>query len=230
METKQLEVFFNDLESFLNSNRELRKRIDRELATSFSVFDYITPDERMLSRIIADLLKPTGNHGQGTLFLELFLQRIDSPLLTNWRSSLEQASVQTEQKTNSSASRRSIDILITIKLPDGELAIGIENKPFAKESENQLSKYQLDLDIRFKGRSILIFLSKQTSPNSMEEDEWSRLAKSGRATDWGFNDGFYNWLTDCRKHCESEKIRNFIRDFQNYIDQNVQQISTERSR
>ena len=46
-----------------------RQRYAKQLSPDFSVFNYIYTDEMMLSRIIADLLNPTGEHAQGTVFL-----------------------------------------------------------------------------------------------------------------------------------------------------------------
>ena len=46
------------------------RRRDRHLAHRFNVFRYLSQDELGLSRIIADLLDPTAEHGQGASFLE----------------------------------------------------------------------------------------------------------------------------------------------------------------
>ena len=46
---------------------------DRQLAPRFNVFKYLREDELGLSRMIADLLDPTTEHGQGTVFLEAML-------------------------------------------------------------------------------------------------------------------------------------------------------------
>ena len=56
-----------------------RQRYAKQLSPDFSVFNYIYTDEMMLSRIIADLLNPTGEHAQGTVFLSLFLKTLDLP-------------------------------------------------------------------------------------------------------------------------------------------------------
>ncbi|ENU87162.1 PD-(D/E)XK nuclease family protein [Acinetobacter sp. CIP 102129] len=58
-----------------------RQKYEKQLAPNFSIFNYIYTDEMMLSRIIADLLNPSGDHAQGHLFLSLFLHQLDLALL-----------------------------------------------------------------------------------------------------------------------------------------------------
>ena len=50
---------------------------DRRLARHFNVFRYLRDDELGLSRIIADLLDPDGEHGQGATYLEAMLELLE---------------------------------------------------------------------------------------------------------------------------------------------------------
>lgn len=87
------------------------------------------------SPILADLLSPKGTHGQGATFLKLFVK-----LLNIADFDPESASVSMEKSigevTLESGGR--IDLYIT----DGKgRKILIENKIYAREQENQLSRY-----------------------------------------------------------------------------------------
>ena len=64
-----------ELTPHLHAARAIERELDRHLARRSNVFRYLRDDELGLSRIIADLLDPTGEHGQGTTFLEAIVQR-----------------------------------------------------------------------------------------------------------------------------------------------------------
>lgn len=127
------------------------KRAGIELfgAPSFNAFTLFSPNENTLSRIAQDLFDPRGDHGQGPLFLNGLLKAIG----------IEQVGyldvVKVEREARTDANRR-IDLVI--ETPTA--LIGIENKPWAKQQENQLADY-LDALRAWGGikRVELIFLS-----------------------------------------------------------------------
>ena len=100
----------------------------------FNVFRLCKVDhyETLHSAILAEWLNPKGSHGQGDLFLRLFLQQTDEPAPMAFRT--EKATVSTEFATEEGR----MDILLT----DGDgKAIIIENKIYAADQENQLKRY-----------------------------------------------------------------------------------------
>ena len=52
-----------ELTPHLHAARSVERELDRHLARRFNIFRYLRDDELGLSRIIADLLDPTGEHG-----------------------------------------------------------------------------------------------------------------------------------------------------------------------
>ena len=72
----QLESFFASASELLEKAEKRQHHIDKRQATAFNVFDLIEPKENKLSDILADMLDPKGDHGQGELFLRLLLERI----------------------------------------------------------------------------------------------------------------------------------------------------------
>ncbi len=74
--------FFAELAPRLETARALEVELDRHLARRFNVLDYVRTDELGLSKILADLFDPKGHHGQGTLFLQCFMEGLGK--LTDW--------------------------------------------------------------------------------------------------------------------------------------------------
>jgi len=122
---RELKEFIFNIKFRLEIFQKAKDELDIYLASSFNVFDYIDPNENGLSDIIAELLNPNGSHGQGDIFLKGFLEII-----------VEQKGYSTQ---NANLYRR---IDITIEFDSGKSAIGIENKPWAGEQEDQIKDYK----------------------------------------------------------------------------------------
>ena len=90
----------------------------------FSVLRSNSDEVRLHSRFLGEILNPQGTHGFNNLFLDEFLKHLKiSPELS------KDALVMTEYKN--------IDIFIKIN----DVAIIIENKIYAVDQDNQLSRY-----------------------------------------------------------------------------------------
>jgi len=121
--------FFNELAVKIEISRGIQRRLDVYLATGMNVVrDYICPDENGISDILRDLLDPNGPHGQGPVFLDIFLRQLD---LSGMTIDAESATI----REHYTSTRRRIDFLITFA---GGKAVGIENKPFAEDQFKQL--------------------------------------------------------------------------------------------
>ena len=94
-----LRAFFAGLAPAISVASEAKRVLDRVAATQFSVFHYFKENENLISGIFADLLRPSGSHGQGTTFLRLFLEELnrgDKPFKAGNHNTLEPCSVYTE--------------------------------------------------------------------------------------------------------------------------------------
>lgn len=223
--TDKLNNFFNGMRYHLDVARQARQSVAAEIADSFSVFDYIRLDENRLSKIIADLLDPRGSHGQGSMFLKLFLEQLpaDRTLPLNWKELAEKANVFTEfPAVNKEKRFRRIDILIQLSPSFG---IGIENKPWAKEQADQLADYHIALVNRYK-ESVLIFLSQRgRAPASIPH--WESLQSEGKAATFSYPDEFLVWVMECSRWCQADKVRHFLRDLASYVQSELNQTYTE---
>ena len=171
-----------ELTPHLHAARAVERELDRHLARRFNVFRYLRDDELGLSRIIADLLDPTGEHGQGTTFLEAILELLgvapeagdsvrsghDLPggrtAAATWRErfarlrSTATDKIRVVQERGGLPKRRRIDITVDIPTDDGPFCLAFENKPYADDQPRQCSDYLEFLDRVYSGRFLLVYL------------------------------------------------------------------------
>ena len=208
-----LHAFFAGLAPAVSVAVAAQRRLDRVAATRFSVFHYFKENENLVSGIFADLLRPDGSHGQGTAFLELFLQEIDrrvgKPCIRRRRDygPLERCSVYTEFPT---PKRRRIDIVLTIE----GMWIGIENKPQAPEQEGQLQDY-LEFLQQQDARACVLYLSGRGEHAETIGDEEHYLMIPYGARKNG--PSVAHWVAECHRCCDAENVRWFLKDLLKYI-------------
>ncbi|MBX9680424.1 MAG: PD-(D/E)XK nuclease family protein [Gemmataceae bacterium] len=199
---------------------EIEERVRSE-SPDFNVFQFIQPDENRLSDIIAALLDPNGNHGQGELFLAEFLEiagiATDVPL--------EAFRVVREDCTTQIANPlRRIDIVLIGSVNGRSFGIGIENKPWAVDQPNQVKDYVDELVSRFKDRWHMIYLCREGSgptASSICATSWETLRSSGKCKVMTFRGEFSAWLKRCFKVCKSLYPRAFLQNFAAYIDSHL---------
>ncbi len=224
--------FFAELAPRLETARALEQDLDRHLARRFNVLDYLRSDELGLSRIIADLLDPQATHGQGWLFLQVLLEWLHAEeetrlLPQGWHLAESRATAAVEVERVITDLRR-IDVSVEIRTGAGTYCIALENKPYAEDQRRQVADYLDFLSKRYDDRFLLIYLSptgqapseESVSRNELEE-RWSGrfaiMSYLGSAGDW--EDGFVRipksfaaWLAECRRRCEVDRLRWFLRD------------------
>jgi len=207
--------FLHRIYGRLDGLRQARQLYAPRLAPDFSSFNFILPDEMRLSKIVATLLSPSGNHAQGPAFLNTFLRRID---LEDYLSEAIRAKVNTEVRTNRiDSSMRRMDILIDF----GESAVVIENKPWAADQNAQVKDYIKQLEISHPKKHCLLYLSGTDEPpsdDSIEPKDRETLIQEGKLLIKPYTI-LLDWLSDCKTVCQSERVRNFLDDFSNYIQQ-----------
>jgi hypothetical protein len=209
-----LEDFFNSLNAELSPYREAKRRADRQQAPDFNVFSHIRPDENRLSDILADLLDPRGSHGQGSLFLILFLQAAGLPL----EQPLDSARLRRENLTDFLQQNRRIDFTVEA----GPIGVGVENKPWADDQPDQVVDYVRHLKAKYgEDRYFLVYLSGDGSPpSSISAGERGRLERQGSFSLLSYSSGLRDWLNACREACQAEKVRHFLADFESYVEAN----------
>jgi len=186
--------------------------INLYLANHFNVFRYIEPGELKLSRIIRDLLDPRGDHGQGDVFLKLFLVILELPhheIPGDCRVECEEATPYAENP------RRRIDIYVDLR----GFGIGIENKPWAGEQRGWITDYSDQLRKDFSDNFLLVFLTTENRSEPGEDQrKWQELKEARQSITIYYEREFKNWLKDCYRDCRAENVRRFLSDFIEYVD------------
>ncbi len=127
---------------------------DRHLARHFNVFRYLRDDELGLSRIIADLLDPTEEHGQGATYLEAMLELLELWDVAPAGPDSGRVRVITERRTGG----RFIDITVDIPADRGAFCLAFENKPYADDQDRQCIDYLEFLKREYGERFLLVYL------------------------------------------------------------------------
>ena len=167
-----------ELTPHLRAARTVERELDRHLARRFKVFRYLRDDELGLSQIIADLLDPAAEHGQGTSFLEAMLELLpEAPdsarsrrttaggrnKAAAWKGHFDRLDSTAAAKIRVLTERkipegRRIDITVDIPTEDGPFCLAFENKPYADDQPRQCLDYLKFLDKAYGGRFLLVYL------------------------------------------------------------------------
>jgi hypothetical protein len=224
------ENFLHQVVVMLPAFEEMEVRLARETGHNFNLFNLMRTDEPTVSRFLSFLLNPKEMHGQGDLFLRLFIARF----LPEWRDSF----------SYDRAKVVSVGELIDVTISDDKHWFGIENKIFdAVEQKCQVDRYLDALNTRSEqGDYRLIYLSPNgkwptryslsESAKKCHQDKfvmgaWIRPDESP----YDLANGVANssiealvcrkicldWLIECEHRCYADNVRWFLRQFKKLI-------------
>jgi hypothetical protein len=228
-QSKEIKNFFSKYNSINRLISDMELHLESNYAPRFTVFDYIPKNELSLSHIIASLLDPTGAHGQNELFLFHFIQliKLNLSFIPNIKqksqfifNDLKSTVVKEEVNIYNVNNKSRIDILCV----GTNFVIGIENKPYASESENQISGYQKLISEKYKNypTKIIIFLSGNNLVAQSADETITDVPVllMGYCRSEANDKDVYlsDWIETSIKHCKIDKIRNFLSDFLSFID------------
>lgn len=175
---------FHALTEIVETSKENANR-HGERFNIFSILGVQRDETRTHSRYLAELLSPTGRHGEGSSFLDAFLK--DTLGLS---SSVSGRTKVTRELTTED--QRRVDIVVDS--PD--LIIGIEVKIDAGDQEAQLHDYYRELNHRARGEraAVLVYLTldgKRPSVQSLRELEQESVHCLS------FADDIRKWIDGC---------------------------------
>ncbi|WP_299124262.1 PD-(D/E)XK nuclease family protein [uncultured Tenacibaculum sp.] len=200
-----------------------QSEFDLLLSRKFSPFKYIWMNENIMSDIFADLLNPNGAHGQKEAFLKSFISKL--PLKNQTPSNFPkiEREVRTDKIKNN---KKRIDIVISW---DNEFAIGIENKPWTSDSDNQLKDYSDHLKTKYKNYLLIYISENDANENSMSSKEKNQLKNEYIYFHINYSSYIIEWLEECIKSSQSEKIRFFLKDFKSEIQKYFSTMDTQNT-
>jgi len=143
------------VKKLLDESRNITKKYDmisRETGIDFNLFDIvnIATDERSICRVLCELLLPSGNHGLGEAYLEIFLK--DCLQADFNKADLYEAKIYPEHKTGRG---RYIDFVIKLK----DKFIPIEVKIYAGDQDLQCLDYYRYAENMNKQKQQLVYLT-----------------------------------------------------------------------
>lgn len=196
MDVNQIRRLLSEVQIVVKKNREMLDRTE----WNFNVFKLCGIDhyENWHSKILAEFLNPHGTHGLGGEFLRLFLaqQRIDF-VVTPF----------CEVATELSMNKGRMDIVIR----DKEWVVVIENKIYAVEQEDQLTRYWEWAKANYgEKNSKLLYLTL----NGKE----SETANGVPYKPVSYSEDLLKWISACvRIASERPFVRETLRQYRNHI-------------
>lgn len=196
MEMMQARNLLNEVQIVIKKNREMLDRMEWK----FNVFSLcgIGHYENLHSKILAEFLNPRGTHGLGGEFLRQFLelQGIDFVITSSC-----------EVVTELSMDKGRMDIV----LRDRDWVVVIENKLFASEQEDQLSRYWAwAIETYGEANSKLLYLTL--------EGKESDTAKGIPYKCISYAKDVQNWISACVKIAsERPFVRETLRQYRNHV-------------
>ena len=218
----------------LKAAKAKERELDRRFASRFNVFKYLRTDELGLSRLIADLLDPSAEHGQGSVFLNAMLDVLRETgektraLFGKLRATVATPATVVLERRIPVVTERGIpsagfiDITVDIQSDDGTFCLAFENKPYADDGYRQLVKYLEYLDGSYKTRFLLVYLPPyDREPDeialSPEDREYWRDRGQFRVMPYsGGEISLEAWFGACRKRCRAERLRPYLEDAQSF--------------
>jgi PD-(D/E)XK nuclease superfamily len=204
--------------------RQNRAKTD---APDFQIFGYVRHLENDMSKLLRELLDPSGTHGQDDVFLIEFLGSVrkrlqpTSPHIQGendykyeWLKSREVLSVETEKVTTNSEAKRRVDIWL--KLKNG--VIGIENKPTANDQPNQLADYAKQLKVDAENWLLIYLSNREPTAESIEPATLADLAENGNYLQFTFFD-LENWIRSCAEQTTAPRVKHTLNQFADYLSQ-----------
>jgi len=214
--TEDVGNFLTGLAATLSTAQKVRRVYDRDLALEFNpLLSFFRIGENKLSQILAYFLNQNERHGQGSTFLDSFLEVAG---LAEQTSGYSKVHVRTEQPTHED---RRLDIYL--EFDDGRFRIGIENKIWAKDQPRQLSDYNKFLS-RKDNNYCLIYLTpynKDPGEHSISKDDAEALRESGVFKALDHSDGISKLLKRWISDCHADKVRSFLKDLHQHIQHTI---------
>jgi len=224
------------LKTSFDKEREILRRTDEILSSSFNVFDYIVDrrsekGELMLSNVLAMILRADGDHGQGEAFQKLFFKAVKdlcdvdttdggAGLLSCPDSGYQvliEETIGGLNNVNGELQKGRMDI--SLHHPN-EWIIGIENKPFAGDQPKQIERYLDDMARRAGAGHGLVYLSgtgQSPQEHSISGHKLTCANDSGKFCVFSYKSDLVPFLQQCSQICRSPRFSNFLDDFSVYV-------------
>ena len=218
------QTLINEVSQKIHALETAQALYSRQLSPDFNIFDYINTDELGLSRILAFLLDPQGNHAQQETFLKLFIEHCLPDMYEVserqiFLNNIEKTEVFLEEVTGKNNSLRRMDIYLRCMVGNDSYGICIENKPYAADQFEQLKDYAEELEKRRHKAWHLVYLNEANegpSEYSIDTSKLEALKKENQYSHLRFSD-LIPWLKACQAECQNHSVSEFIAQLIKFI-------------
>ncbi|MBD5440462.1 MAG: PD-(D/E)XK nuclease family protein [Treponema sp.] len=209
MDKKNIETMFQEIQPIVEKNKQLRseRELKGEFFNLFSILKVERDEIHTHSTFLAELLNPSGSHGNKEKFLKLFIQQMHLQNINKDELNAETAIVKKEkyigQKDVKNETGGNIDILIKFEKP--KYLIIIENKIDAGDQEAQLARYH-NYAKQHGNAFTLFYLTK----DGHEPTEWS-IGKDKDEHYWNcisYKNDIKQWLKKCLQISTNQELVN----------------------
>ncbi|MBR4513102.1 MAG: PD-(D/E)XK nuclease family protein [Bacteroidales bacterium] len=193
---------------------KVRKEESRKRGERFNMFEMlgVAHYEVTHSKIIAGFLNPQGSHGQGDLFLRLFLQTIENK--DEIYADASNAKVYTEYG-------KGVDGRLDIFIEIGSHSIIIENKVYAGDQPEQLKRYNDFAKEKYGEGSYMIYYLTLYGHEASEDSVID--PKTGECVNYNcisYSKDINNWLQLCiQESATMPLVRETLVQYLNHIKQ-----------
>lgn len=217
----RIEVEIKKLQAFLDSVRLVEateKTVKSQVAEEFSPCNLFSPNEVVISRVLAFLFNPRESHAQGTIFLDEFMSAIGSKHLIRDQGKMAHTNMPIFSEKVAVITEHSIDQgRPDIVLTEESSILVIENKPWALDQEKQLQRYGEWIISRNEKNRLLVYLrqnepSEYTLPKNSEVESFT--------VHLSFNE-LIDALRVANHQTKSPKVRYFVDSFCDFLQTSV---------
>ncbi|WP_055445707.1 PD-(D/E)XK nuclease family protein [Lacinutrix mariniflava] len=208
-ELKDIENLLNIVKSRIDAHVKFKKEYDKQLAFDFSLFQFFAIGENKISQVLAYFLDVNQNHGQGDIFLNEFVK-------TFYEKEIEIQQLENVCEKIITENRR-IDIYIKLK----GLTIGVENKIWADDQQNQLKDYSTFLEHKSKGNYLLLYLNPyglEPKPKSINDKLKRKLVAENKLKIISYKHDIINLINSWLVICEADNVSHFLKEFKKYLE------------
>lgn len=211
-----LEKLLKQATEIVNKHEELEKKTGENF-NLFSILDRERKEVTTHSRFLAELLSPKGSHGQGSKFLELFVDQLNNEQLKDfdYSTAIVTAELNIGNKKTDLPYWGQIDTFIKDKIGN---CIVIENKVYAGDQPEQLLRYHNYLKHPKNGfiTKVLYYLTRHGEKPNVKSlsNQIERISEEDFIC-ISYKDLIIPWLEKCIEH--SRNIPNVKETISQYL-------------
>lgn len=199
--------------------QSLITRLNNVEARSYNLFDIINVkhlEEKVHTPFIANLLDPKGSHAQGALFYNSFINLLTFETIKLFTFNCSDYSYLEVVAEKTAGIHGEIDILIYYNHPNERFAIIIENKIWASDQKDQLSRYYqyaIEYLKLSSDRVLLVYLTpfgSEASGYSINTSLAGELIHDNSLIFISYRQHIQHWLTNTLPLVKADKVKQTI--------------------